>query len=164
MKGPRAHWNMAQMEGTIPAFQKFLKQERFERIIEIGTGSGMFTRALAEMFKGPIMTFDIAIRETRVELPSHVDEFIKDVFDPLVHELIREQITSEGRVLLLCDGGNKPKEVNTFGVYLKPGDVIMAHDFGDEIHEESVKVEKLEPFYQDLFLPVCWMCKRRSHE
>lgn len=153
---------MAQLAGTLDAFREFLKNEQFVSIIEIGTGSGMFTAELAQMFSGQIYTFDIMRREYRVEFPRNVVSDIQDVFRSKIHQSIKRMIESPGRVLLLCDGGNKPKEVNTFGVYLKPNDVIMAHDLGYEIQESDVQLDNIEPFYNDLFLPVCWLCLRRK--
>jgi len=40
-------------------------------------------------------------------------------------------------MILFCDGGNKPKEMQTFGPMLKPGDIIAHHDFGGEIDYTS---------------------------
>lgn len=36
---------------------------------------------------------------------------------------------ASGTVLLLCDGGNKKKEVELYGEALKPGDFVMCHDW-----------------------------------
>ena len=161
MKGNREAWNIAQLEGTIRAFWKFLHQENFDRLIEIGTGLGVFTQKLAEAFSGSVFTFDIMRRPDRIEFPG-ITYMVADVFDNSIHEHIRELIELPGCVLLLCDGGNKPKEVNTFGMYLKPDDVIMAHDLGYEIQESDVHLDNMAPFYNDLFLPVCWLCLRRK--
>ena len=37
-------------------------------------------------------------------------------------------ITGYGTTLLLCDGGDKRREFNTFAPLLKPGDIVGAHD------------------------------------
>lgn len=37
------------------------------------------------------------------------------------------------RVLIVCDGGDKPREMKTYAPLLREGDIIMAHDYGQEI-------------------------------
>ena len=35
----------------------------------------------------------------------------------------------KGKTIVLCDGGDKPREFKTFSKYLKKGDLILGHDF-----------------------------------
>jgi hypothetical protein len=48
--------------------------------------------------------------------------------------------------VLLCDGGNKPRELRTFSHYLGPESLIVVHDWGCEIDEQDVPVT-LEEVY-----------------
>lgn len=52
--------------------------------------------------------------------------------DERVIEVIREVIQSPGTTLLLCDGGDKRKEVALYAPALKPGDFIMVHDWAKD--------------------------------
>ena len=51
-------------------------------------------------------------------------------------------------LLLLCDGGNKPKEVQTFTPLLRAGDIVAVHDWGTEFGPADLEpVEHLlEPY------------------
>lgn len=57
---------------------------------------------------------------------------------------IAKLIQQEGKTLILCDGGNKKKEINTFSKYLKFGDIIMGHDYF-----RSTKEKELYLFTED---------------
>jgi cephalosporin hydroxylase len=64
--------------------------------------------------------------------------FLGDCFsDRFAAELTKEAAKSK-RVLLLCDGGDKPRELAYFKDLLRVGDMIVAHDFKDEIQEEDL--------------------------
>ena len=88
-------------------------------------------------------------------------------------------IKNGGRVLLMCDNGNKVKEFNIYSKFLKPNDFIMAHDYGKD--EESFKKIKenniwftqetkwddirescekhgIIPIYQEEFDKSVWFC------
>jgi hypothetical protein len=94
-------------------------------------------------------------------------------------ENIGSIIQKGGRVLLLCDGGDKPKEFALFSPYLKTGDIIMAHDWAydknafEEIKqkgiwygletewyqiEEYCKKHGIREIYQEEFDSVVWFC------
>lgn len=164
--------HMWQALGTVQVFKEFLEKEHFERIVEIGTGNGHFTRALAEMFDGTIFTFDNRIWidhpggfKGRCYLPENVEEFLENVFDLDVIGFIGWIISEPGRVLLLCDGGDKPREMRTFCKYLKVNDVAMAHDLGRDVCDnyipDVIYNYHLEPFYHEVFCYKHWMSKIR---
>ena len=95
-------------------------------------------------------------------------------------------IQQDGLTLVLCDGGNKVKEFSTFASYLKKGDIIMVHDYGEsieqykrdivdkniwkmgwkssdgsEIHQDCID-NNLESFMQDSFLASVWGIRRKA--
>lgn len=53
--------------------------------------------------------------------------------DAATIESIRNLIKTPGTTLLLCDGGDKRKEVALYGPALKPGDFIMVHDWAKNL-------------------------------
>lgn len=57
----------------------------------------------------------------------------------------------DGPCLVLCDGGDKPREVALVARLLRPGDYLMAHDFGTEIYEADLPptLERLRPAWLD---------------
>lgn len=106
-----------------------LSELNFDCVIELGTQNGGFTIFLSKLFK-LVKTFDHTINQKTLSVFTKYPKillFEMDIFKNV--ERIGEMIKEGGKVLLLCDNGNKPKEVQTFAKYLKPGDVIMAHDY-----------------------------------
>ena len=116
---------------------------------------------------------------------AKIDFRIKNIFNHMYDALIevdevKNYIEQSGPTIILCDGGSKKNEFKILSPYLKEGDVIMAHDYSPtseyfeehinnkvwnwhEIQEsdiqESVSEYNLEPFMQDDFQKVVWVCK-----
>lgn len=126
-----------QVPHIIFPFQKIIKS--FELIIEIGYYWGGFTlwlkRNSGENTK--VIGYDISDAQREVFDPS-VEYRIGDCFDTKVIEEIKNLISSSGKTLIFCDGGQKENEFNLYADFLKSGDVIMLHDYYDD--------EKIEPY------------------
>ncbi len=93
-----------------------------ERIVEIGTGRGYWTTLLAIVTGAPIITIDNQVRlqwECPV-VPGSVERVVADVFS--------FDLDLSGRIWLMCDGGNKDREMRTFGPQLESGAVLWVHD------------------------------------
>ena len=43
-------------------------------------------------------------------------------------------------ILVYCDGGNKPREMNTYAPMLRRGDYLIGHDYPGEITDASLRV------------------------
>ena len=41
-------------------------------------------------------------------------------------------------VIVLCDGGNKPRELKTFARYVTPASTLVVHDWGTEMLEKDI--------------------------
>jgi len=86
-------------------------------------------------------------------ISSHCKSFEGNIFSEEIFELIKN-ISSQCKTLIICDGGDKIKELEMYSKILKPGDAIMAHDFPDEngrgeITDNDVDytfLKKLEPW------------------
>ena len=102
----------------------------FDNIIEIGTYNGGLTSWLYDN-KNPnamVVSYDIdgKINQTK---RIDIDFRIQDCFEEKAFNDIVSYIQRPGKTLVVCDGGDKPKEFNSFSKYLKSGDVIIAHDY-----------------------------------
>ena len=161
---------LSQTEKVFDVFKPFLLKEKFKRIIEFGTGGGGLTLFLEDVTDCDIYTFDTVKRIKNINLFENVVFTYNDIFNKNLFNNIVNLIKMNGRVLLLCDNGNKIKEVNTFSKYLKKDDVIMAHDYfynkhdknlwgSCEIMEKDVNTESLKPFYNKEFESIFWMSK-----
>ena len=163
--------HLTQAKDVFEVFRQFFENEKFDRIIEFGTGLGGLTLFLSEITNSEIYSFDKfnMIKDFKIFGNRVAFEFCS-IFGE--KEWIGKLIISEGRVLILCDNGCKVNEVNTFSKYLKMGDVIMAHDYFEsrgafdkklwkscEIVDKDVADKSLKPFYVDLFKKVFWLCR-----
>ena len=137
---------MQQIENIEEIFKKyFAKAITPDRIIELGTGSGEFTNIIYNLRKQINDKFDfITIDNLKyfIELPPDVTFHELDIFNNI--ESIGNMIKENS--LILCDNGDKIKEVSLLYPYLKSNCVIMAHDY----------FLSLEDFKANIKLPRCW--------
>ena len=115
-------------------------------IVELGTWEGGFSLYLAAQarYRGlSFTTYDI--RPPEHEIPGFVQ---LDIFREA--ERIGDHLRREDPVVLLCDGGNKAREVKTFSQYLSSESLMVVHDWGTEIQPEEVP-DGLSMLYGDLF-------------
>jgi hypothetical protein len=119
-------------------------------VIEIGTGRGGLSSLLSHstsLCGGTVVTVDTGHEIQYPLYGRHVVHQRTDCFD-LAHH-IAHRIKNSGLCFVLCDGGNKEREFNEFSKYLKPGDVIAAHDW-------------INPFVKD-FCPIYWSWSEVDH-
>ena len=145
----------AQTPGVVKPFKKILS--KFDRIIEIGTYKGGFTLWLFKNVNPnvKIISYDINKNYREQSIIEKIDFRIGNCFKDRFYE-ITNLINDSGRVLLLCDGGDKEREFNSFSKYLKENDVIMLHDYCENINDFNLLKQKLnwpteaEAFYENI--------------
>lgn len=203
---------MQQHPNAVLSLNRLLNSENFDNIIEIGTHDGGLSTLFAlycfgskhkayaghpnepSLYKNhthhkrpkSFHTFDIMMRDIpRIEFLKVIGTnfYLGDCLnDAGVIEYIASLIREGGRTLLLCDGGDKVKEFETYSKYLKVGDVIMAHDwFFDSLDFESAKnngewyshetswadiegsctKNGIEMIYSDEFDQAFWFCGKK---
>lgn len=181
--------HIAQIPETLLAFNEFLQQETFDRVVEIGTSRGglsIFLSLCCFMKETDFYTFDIEDRhQVRVsQLLRRLGSKYKrlNVFRDKGIAEIKSLIELEGRILLLCDGGDKKREIQIFSPFLKVGDVIMGHDyFHSRKHfkqqsrwkdcelvwnhiKDSAATYNLKPIHMSAFSKVFWVCLMKMAE
>lgn len=171
-----------QNKNFYPAFEKLFSLNKIERILEIGTATGGFIRAIRDLTDAEIITYDVIETRHKATLEeNNITVNVKSVFDDF--DAVEDYINSEGQVLVLCDGGNKIKEFDVFSRMLKSGDIIMAHDYSyDEnlyrayIRENvwrwceiqykdialPVELNNLEPVMTEEFQQAVWTCWKKA--
>lgn len=128
----------AQVPSTLNFLSKVISENNFETILEIGTNRGGLTLWLNDnkSLNSKIYSFEIF-----PEVPLFKNEdidgrlVIGDVFSEECKQLIMSLLEEKKQCLILCDGGDKIKEFNFFAKFLKKNDVIMLHDYCDNIEE-----------------------------
>jgi len=180
---------------TFESFYKLLKEVKPKTVIEIGTSLGGLIRYINYMCKEMglslnAVTYDINDRGENFNnlmksegIEVKVENIFSEGYTGLKNTEIVDTIQQDGVTVVLCDGGNKPKEFNILSKYLKKGDIIMAHDYASDKkkyendikeiywnwHEISdndidtaVTENNLKPFMQDVFTNAVWVCKIKS--
>lgn len=123
-------------------FSKIMEDNKVERIIELGTGKGSMSIVLAlEAVKKGIefITYDIK-EQTTFETQRMLNKLdakrrVCDIFEN------SDEIFSlfDKPVFLLCDNGNKRKEIEMFAPSLMDGSVVSVHDYGIEFTAKDAK-------------------------
>jgi len=171
-----------QNKNFYPAFEKLIAQENIVRVLEIGTATGGFIRAVRDLTNAEIITYDVIETKHKATLEeNNISVNVKSVFDD--YESVEDYISGKGQVLVLCDGGNKIKEFDVFSKLLKSGDIIMAHDYSYdenlfqayiknhvwrwcEIQYKdiamAVETNNLEPVLTEDFQEAVWTCWKKA--
>ncbi len=125
-------------------------------ICELGTGTGalsLFWALWARLRSVPFLTVDIrppepVVFSTLQLLGANVQR--ADCLSRAARTLVSAHMNGRPG-LLLCDNGNKVKELQAFAPLTPPNSLILAHDFADEIlptHVESVpEVAYYQPWH-----------------
>lgn len=154
-----------------------IMQEKPGIVLEIGTGRGglsyLMSQAVAT-YGGQVGTFDIK-DELQRELVWPSEFGVGDVFAPASLKLIEHLFSLNVKMFVLCDGGNKEKEWNTFAPFLKPGDVIAAHDWindripnfcpdywsWSEVSEFGLNLSGMDEFMPEWFDKSAWFVRQK---
>ena len=178
-----------QNNNTYKSFYALLERYKPDRILEIGTGLGGLTLFLKHVcddinLKIEILSYDIRTRAPEKLLKENgIDFRIENIFGKgqgSCDQDVINFIQQDGKTLILCDGGSKIREFNLLSKFLKVGDIIMGHDYApnkeyydNHIHkklwnwfeisdkdiQESVEINNLKPYMQDMFIDAVWVCK-----
>src|SRR3990167_3580690 len=124
---------MSQAPNVIQFWEKILFENDFKRIVEFGTykgGLSLFFLLWCMQRKAEFYTYDIAaFKFSRLAYGLKLSKYFKklNVFEREAE--IGRLIQCKGKTIIFCDGGDKPKELQTFSKYLKRGDLIGVHDW-----------------------------------
>jgi hypothetical protein len=139
-----------QFHGVYKVFYEIINEMKPKRILEIGTALGGFTTFLSIICKDlnlltNIRSYDIHRQSWANDLISiGIDIRTENIFTENfldISDEVKDYIAQEGITLVLCDGGYKIGEFNILSKYIKPKDIIMAHDYApnSEYFNEHMK-------------------------
>jgi len=149
-----------------------------KRILELGTGSREFTHMIYMLRKEIDEDFDFITVDFTKYITSTPEEIWALIYKRIIY-LETDIFSHVGFIgnliiddtLVLCDNGDKPREVRLFTPYLKSGCVIMAHDYFYDMDEfkrkggwpvceityGDVSDLGLIPYHQDLMKNAFWL-------
>ena len=172
-------------------FKTLIDEYKPSRVLEIGTADGGLTLLIRDLLDSVgltntiVRTYDVNEQKNLKLKERNIEIITKDVFNYPYSDLeypdeIRDFIQSNGKTLVLCDGGSKKNEFRLLSQFLKYGDIIMAHDYApnenyfnenikdkiwnwleiqDSDINESCLTYNLKPYMEDEFRSVVWVCK-----
>lgn len=147
-------------------FKEFLLKEKFERILEIGTGLGGLIQFISDFSKEnsintEIMTLDIK-PPNQTLISNRIQSLQMDVFNIQNISKLDSFLKTNKKLLILCDGGDKITEFNLFSKYIKSGDFIMAHDYAIsyEYFENNIKNKRKWDWCQIVENDIMGACKK----
>ena len=136
---------------------------KVKTFIEIGVANGG-TAALMipDIRLNGLISFGVEKDESLIDTrlrKEGCEYIIGDEFDKKIIAHVRDIVEkSKGRVLIFCDGGDKPKELKVYSQLLRKGDLLEVHDFmsdGHPVNEGAIKwlcddpnFEEIEPEYR----------------
>jgi cephalosporin hydroxylase len=166
-----------QVKGIVEIFDSFFEKEKFDNIIEIGSGVGVFSiyfASKARDMKASFITCDVKMlgKQIRNELKSFDTNIITG--DVNKNDYVKKVVSDSGRCLILNDG-DKFNSFNTYGPKLKPGDYMFIHDYyymkkgifdglatWDDFEKGIKKFNLIISDYTEIFKKYLWMCIKRG--
>jgi cephalosporin hydroxylase len=130
-----------QTRGDIDLWELVLNAHpELKGIVELGTWQGGFARYLGAQAESRGMSFTTFDNIVPDRMPPGY-EYV-NLLEPTAPGLVRSKLPVPG--ILLCDDGDKPREVQVFAPLLQPGELLVVHDWGEEIVDDDVPYELLE--------------------
>lgn len=141
-----------------------LAHSDLDLVIELGSGAGGLSLYLAMTMnqrEGAFLTIELRPEkvQTRHSLlmleamsKGRIESLAGDLYAPKTLAKIERKLANSRRALILCDGGDKPRELKMIAPLLKKPerrrDILMAHDWGTEVHEADIPAgfAKLQPW------------------
>jgi hypothetical protein len=162
---------MVQVANIEQVFRKYFEAAIVpDRIIELGTCAGDFSLLIYNLRKEINDKFDFITCDHQILIniiPEKMSFCQMDIFEHIdfIGKLIKEN------TLILCDNGDKIREVHAMYPFLKKNCVLMAHDYfydweeferrncwsACEITAADVSDLKLEPYLQDIMTEGLWL-------
>lgn len=156
---------LKQYMGIRPLLENFIRDNSFEHVIEIGTcpgGLAMFISDLSVKYNFYFTTFDIRKPSEKVIdylKGNDCDYLNQNVLD---NDLLKRSVKHEDKTLILNDG----VKVLFFKEYvnlLKPGDVMMTHDYITEWNTDDLgKIPAGIEVVDNEFIPYLWFTVKRK--
>jgi cephalosporin hydroxylase len=184
---------ISQNKNIEPVFTSLINTIKPKRILEIGTFHGGLTLLLRDILdqnglsESSLRTYDImdiGYLNHHIKSGAKIEKITKSLFNHVYDGLsepneAKDYIQMSGPTIVVCDGGSKKNEFKLLAEFLKPGDIIMAHDYArNEEHfnkeilnkvwnwmeiqdsdiKESIDKYALEPYMNSEFENVAWIC------
>lgn len=131
---------IAQSWLDLGAILSIIQAEDVRFVFEVGVHRGGLAGVLMNIIHPKLQYAGVEINSALIDeyLPKG-NWRIGDAWSEEIVNWVREMLgRTEGRAFILCDGGNKVKDLETYVPLLRNGDLIGAHDYLVEIKPDDL--------------------------
>lgn len=151
------------------------------RVVELGTGNGGFSKLIAKTCQAIGAGFATYNLRQSAQLTKELAQLgakavQADLTNPEVQYEIHQLCSQPGHTVLLCDNGDKVRELHEFSSSLKSGDLLAAHDYiaapelrfrywwWQEVIPSDVVdlLDSFAPFHPEWFDRTAWLVLQRT--
>lgn len=120
------------------AIAYILQTAQIRLIVEIGVehgGLAAWLTAYCAYTGCRYCGIDITLHALHAAVRGQIEE--RDAWsEPAVERVRHWMAETNGPALIICDGGDKPRELRLYAPLLRPGDVLLGHDYHNEYTDE----------------------------
>jgi len=126
------------------AIAHIIQTAHIRTVLEVGVEHGGLASYLRSygLYTGLVYRgIDITLNalDTRVRELDLIAIDQRDAWDAAtVREMGLWLSTMPAPALIICDGGDKPKELHLYAPLIRPGDVLLGHDFHNEYTDDAI--------------------------
>lgn len=126
------------------AIAHILQVAQIKSVVEIGVehgGLAAYLEGLCYYTQGRYLGIDITLNALQVQVRADMCDLIEqhDAWSAATVERVGRWVgEGDGPALLICDGGDKPRELALYAPLLRPGDVLIGHDYGNEYGDDAL--------------------------
>lgn len=125
----------------IGAIVRIIQEYSIRSVVEIGVehgGLAAFLVAYGQYTGLSYLGIDITLNALHPAVArSHLSQ--RDAWsEDAVADVARWLTSHPAPALIICDGGDKPKELRLYAPLLRPGDVLIGHDYHNEYVDDAI--------------------------
>lgn len=128
----------------VGAIVHIIQEAQIRSVVEIGVehgGLAAFLVAYGQYTGLSYLGIDITLNAlhpaVRERTMSALDE--RDAWsEGTIMDVARWLTSHPAPALIICDGGDKPKELRLYAPLLRPGDVLIGHDYHNEYVDDAI--------------------------
>lgn len=128
----------------VGAIMHIIQVRHIRNIVEIGIehgGLSAYLAAYCAVTGADYYGIDITLNpmDPRAQRVMGATFEQRDAWAPETVDRVRTWIAARPTpTLIICDGGDKPKELHLYAPLLRPGDVLIGHDYHNEYGDEAI--------------------------
>ena len=126
---------VGESQHEVEVILQVIQDYKITKFVEIGVHEGGLTEFILNktlcQYLGIEIDQNIVSQEIKTLVSNHGDKILyTNCMGAPAYTEIRS-FTQNGRCLVYCDNGNKPMEIERYHTVIRPGSILLTHDFTD---------------------------------